>query len=165
MEEYKIANYYGLEYKIFSDGRIIGPQRGLIKQRMNDDGYMEVTLGTTENRHAGMRVHRIVAEQFIPNPENLPEVNHIDFDRTNNSVENLEWISHIDNVRHSSSAGRYKTHAGEKNGRAKLTWEIVEQIRKDYRSGFRIFEISEKYSVKQSTVGNIVHNHTWVHKL
>lgn len=49
--DFKIANYYGLNYKIFSDGTIVGPERGIVKQRENDDGYMEVTLGTTKNRH------------------------------------------------------------------------------------------------------------------
>ena len=46
--DFKIANYYGLNYKIFSDGTIVGPERGIVKQRENDDGYMEVTLGTQE---------------------------------------------------------------------------------------------------------------------
>lgn len=76
--DFKIANYYGLNYKIFSDGTIVGPERGIVKQRENDDGYMEVTLGTTKNRHSRVKVHRVIAEQFVPNPLGLPEVNHMD---------------------------------------------------------------------------------------
>lgn len=164
MSEYKIANYYGLNYRIYSDGRIMGPKRGFIKQRKNSDGYFEVTLGRAKCRHARVRVHRLVAEQFIPNPNNLPEVNHIDFDRTNNDVSNLEWVSHLDNVRHSSSQGRYNVRYGDKNGRAKLNWEIVDMIRSDYSNGMRIADIAKKYSAKQSTVGNIVHFNTWTKK-
>ena len=48
MSEYKIANYYGLNYRIYSDGRIMGPKRGFIKQRKNSDGYFEVTLGRND---------------------------------------------------------------------------------------------------------------------
>lgn len=47
------------------------------------------------------KVHRLVAEAFIPNPDNLPEVNHIDFDRTNNHKDNLEWVSRAHNIKHS----------------------------------------------------------------
>lgn len=48
----KKAEYYGLEYEIFEDGTIVGPKRGILKQRKNKDGYMEVTLGTAQNRHS-----------------------------------------------------------------------------------------------------------------
>ena len=92
--DFKIANYYGLNYKIFSDGTIVGPERGIVKQRENDDGYMEVTLGTTKNRHSRVKVHRVIAEQFVPNPLGLPEVNHIDYNRKNNNANNLEWTTH-----------------------------------------------------------------------
>lgn len=56
----------------------------------------------------------MVAEAFIPNPDNLPEVNHKDYDRTNNTVSNLEWSTHADNVIYSSHAGHY-SHFGEDN--------------------------------------------------
>jgi hypothetical protein len=63
------------------------------------NGYHQVTL---QNGHLGVKpklyyVHRLVAEHFIPNPDNLPEVNHKDWDITNNHVSNLEWISLVDN--------------------------------------------------------------------
>lgn len=157
----KLGTYWGLQYTIFEDGTIVGPKRGILKQRENKDGYMEVTMGTLDQRHACVRVHRLVAEQFIPNPKKLPEVNHIDYNRKNNHVSNLEWCTHKDNVKHSSSAGRYRCHNGEKNGRAKLTKETVKLIRKDYESGKTIADIGRKYSVPWSTVNNIVKGITW----
>lgn len=79
----------------------------------NTDGYLQCKL-CSNGTHITVRVHRLVAEHFIPNPENLPEVNHIDYDRKNNIVANLEWSTHIDNVRHSSKIGKYKRY-GESN--------------------------------------------------
>ena len=53
-------------------------------------------------------MHRLVCEEFIPNPDNLLEINHKDFNRTNNCVDNLEWVSHVDNIKYSADRGRYK---------------------------------------------------------
>lgn len=68
----------------------------------NGNGYLIVGLAKNqqgENRY----VHRLVAETFIENQENLPEVNHIDFDKHNNAIDNLEWVSRIENIHHSIS--------------------------------------------------------------
>ena len=53
-------------------------------------GYLSVAIGSKQSRKL-YKVHRLVAEAFIPNPDNLPQVNHIDEDKSNNKVENLEW--------------------------------------------------------------------------
>lgn len=158
---YKRANYYGLDYLIYNDGTIIGPERGELKQRVNHDGYMEVTLGTLTNRHSRVKVHRIVAEQFVPNPNGYPEVNHIDFNRANNVASNLEWTTHQANVEHSSRQGHYKRHAGEDNGRAKTNWETVRAIRKEYTMTPDIPALAAKYHMSRSTMDNIVKGYTW----
>lgn len=69
--------------------------------------YKEVTVGTNEQGRKAKRVHRIVAECFIPNPLILPEVNHKDLNRENNHVENLEWCTHQDNIEYSRNLGSY----------------------------------------------------------
>lgn len=161
-ENKKVANYYGLDYTVYSDGRIEGPERGFLKQRKNQDGYMEVTLGVTENRHSRVKVHRIIAEQFVPNPFGLPEVNHLDCDRSNNNADNLEWCTHQQNVKYSADKGNYKRHMGEENGRAKLTWNIVWRIRNEYSDGKSIAEMSKENNIPYSTVCSIVHNKTWI---
>lgn len=66
--------------------------------------YMQVSLWK-ENKGLNLYVHRLVAEAFIPNPTNLPEVNHIDGNRQNNCVENLEWVSRLSNVHHAINTG------------------------------------------------------------
>ena len=87
--------------------------------KTNSDGYKVVCLQMCGTKRY-VSVHRLVAEAFIPNPNKYSEINHKDYDRTNNCVNNLEWITHIDNVRHSSNIGRYSVcKIGNKNGKSK----------------------------------------------
>lgn len=113
MVEEKIINVNGIDYIVSSDGHVYGTinyARGRyhqeIKQRLNADGYMVITTGKTGKRRLAS-VHRLVAQAFIPNPNNLPEVNHKDCDRTNNCVENLEWCTHTENIRYSIKMGNH----------------------------------------------------------
>lgn len=87
--------------------------------KIDKDGYRTVTLSIDGNDKT-FKVHRLVAQAFIPNPNNLPEVNHIDLDRSNNFVNNLEWCIHSDNIKHSQDAGKYIIgNTGTNNGRSK----------------------------------------------
>lgn len=77
--------------------------------------YLSVTIhqqGKTKN----FLVHRLVAKYFVPNPDNKPQVNHIDFNHLNNQADNLEWVTAKENHTHSVNAGRitYKTQLGNK---------------------------------------------------
>ena len=67
---------------------------------LTNRGYIRVCL-SKDKTVKQVHVHRLVAEAFIPNPDNLPQVDHIDGDKTNNKVENLRWISHSENCRKS----------------------------------------------------------------
>ena len=69
------------------------------------NGYLQVTLCVDGERHHRL-VHRLVAEAFIPNPNNMEQVNHINFDRADNRLENLEWCTASENTLHSERAGR-----------------------------------------------------------
>ena len=80
-------------------GRIYDKQLkgGIIKQHMHSNGYKVVCL-TKDGKSKTVFVHRIVAMAFLPNPENLPCINHKDEDKTNNFLENLEWCTHQYNM-------------------------------------------------------------------
>lgn len=89
----------------------ICPYKGAELKPVNrSHGYLGVMLyGKGGHKKRGFKtfsIHRLVAEAFIPNPNNLPEVNHIDEDKTNNRVENLEWISHINNTHYGTAIKR-----------------------------------------------------------
>ena len=70
----------------------------LLKQELTNRGYLRVSLSKDKTVKGG-HVHRLVAEAFIPNPDNLPTVDHIDGNKLNNCVENLQWLSYKDNTR------------------------------------------------------------------
>jgi hypothetical protein len=93
-------------YIITNDGKVYNSRRKLyLTLKKHVTGYTGVSL-SNENENKSFNVHRLVALLFLDNPNNYPEVNHIDFDKTNNKVENLEWISCSDNIKHNFS--KYK---------------------------------------------------------
>lgn len=106
-----VRGYEGL-YKVSDDGEVYSLHKkgfnGLYKMKKEVDvcGYYRVAL-CKNGKHIRKRVSRLVAEAFIPNPDNKEIVNHIDYDRKNNNVRNLEWCTQKENVIHSTSARRY----------------------------------------------------------
>ncbi len=106
-----------------------------------------------------------MAECFLPNPNNLPEVDHLDSDRMNASVDNLEWVSHSENIKRAYARGNHIGRAtGEKNIKSRLNRELVEQMRMDYWFYSRsVSEIAAKYGIPWSTAGNAVKGYTWKH--
>lgn len=77
-----------------------------MNKRINSNGYETCKL-SKDGKSRYYFVHRLVADAFIPNPLGLSDVNHIDFNRKNNCIDNLEWISHKDNVHYSISEGHH----------------------------------------------------------
>jgi len=98
-------------------GEIRSSHMRLLKHKINYSGYHQVTLyNKVLNKKGYKRVHRLVAEACIPNPLNLPSLNHIDEDKSNNHMSNLEWCSHQYNKEYSSCKTEYileNTNTGE----------------------------------------------------
>lgn len=161
MEHWKEFEFGGLSYKVSDHGNIIGARGRKLSQRKNNDGYMVVTLGIAGQRTMA-RVHRIVAECFIPHDVALNEVNHIDFNRANNCVENLEWTTHSENVRYSYASGR---HIGslqrERNGRALLKESDIPKIKAMIADGVSNINTGKRFGVAPSTIWNIKAGNTW----
>ena len=118
-------------YLVTNTGRI--RRDGSTKDHSTRDhnGYLITDLYSQGNRET-VRVSRLIAEEFIPNPDNKPEVNHIDGNKHNNNVSNLEWVSKKENVRHAWDNGLAKPSygmQGKKNpnaGRKGKPFRIVE---------------------------------------
>ena len=87
------------EYEVSTWGRIFNTRTGkYLRPQVHDKGYLRVDLfGNGIRKHC--KIHRLVAEAFIPNPNNLPQINHIDGNNQNNSISNLEWVTNEENAR------------------------------------------------------------------
>lgn len=125
-----IPGYEGL-YKVSPCGTIFSTVKNVSKKPIkNWAGYMRVQL-YDNNKSKIYSVHRIVAQVFIPNPNNLPEVNHIDHDRSNNKVENLEWCTRSQNAKHSFTRPDRKKarHWKDKPGKLHPNSKPLERIK------------------------------------
>lgn len=113
-EEFVDIKDYDGRYKIGSKGTVIGVSRSkdnrynnkqwILKQYEDKNGYMYVTLQKDKKRKT-IKVHRLVGEHFIPNLENKRTINHIDGNKHNNTVENLEWATYKENQQHAIRTG------------------------------------------------------------
>ncbi len=159
----KKINICGAVYEITSEGEVFGAYGQPISIRPNSDGYASFTAGKKGNR-TREKVHRLVAELFIPNPNNLPEVDHLDGNRMNPSKDNLEWVTHEENIQRAHKKGSYKgRYVGQDNPKAKLNENLVMQLRSEYKAGASVKELCDKYGYPWNTIGNAVKGYTWGH--
>lgn len=92
-----VKNYEGL-YAVTEDGQVWSYRRQrFMKLSKEHDGYLVVNL-SRDGKCIQFKVHRLIAQAFIPNPENKPEINHRDEDKSNNCVDNLEWATRKENI-------------------------------------------------------------------
>ena len=118
---------------------------------------------TKDGKRRQHQVHRLVAQAFIPNPDNLPFVNHKDCDPTNNHVSNLEWCTAKQNSIHAYQKGRWTppNQAGSKNANSKLTEANVVQIRAMYTEVKNCSEIARRFKVNPKTINMIINGKRW----
>lgn len=164
MEEiWKTMIYQGKEYSDFevsNIGRMRNVLTGTIyKQSVNSTGYysVRVTLGSRDKKKS-FRIHKAVAETFVPNPENKPDVNHKDGNRLNNNAYNLEWSTEKENTRHAWDTGLALPRKGSKSPSSKLTDEQVKYIREHYIAGDKEFgrhALAKKFNVHYKTIADI----------
>lgn len=126
-EEWREIKGFNGEYWVSSNGRVknINTNR-IFSGRYDGAGYKAVTL-----KGKDYNVHRLVALAFLDNPNKLPHINHIDEDKTNNNVENLEWCSISDNVKHSIYKQCCKVKQITKDGELVKVWDSFYQINRE----------------------------------
>lgn len=107
MQKWKKIDRFDGKYSISDSGEVRNDSTGkMLKQSIHVNGYCVVGIYNKEKKQTShYRVHRLVAEAFIPNPDNKEIVNHIDGNKHNNSVENLEWNTSSENVNHAFKTG------------------------------------------------------------
>lgn len=144
-------NQFG-KYKLFKE----------IKPYKNEKGYLRVGL-SKNNKRIIKKMHRLVAETFLVNPDNLPEVNHIDGNKQNNRVDNLEWCTHQQNVIHSWKNNLSKVKIGsenhaskkvkqyDKDGRLVKEWECMNDVQREL--GINASHIGDVCRGRRKTAG------------
>lgn len=175
-----IPGYEGL-YSVTENGRVwshpkttaVGSNGGIRKDGGRWLNLIRVTQRTAHQRvylHAngktfGLLVHRAVALAYLPNPHDLPHINHKDGDPTNNHVENLEWCDAAANARHAVANGLTKMpkQTGTANSQSKLTESTVREIRTAHTVGESCAAIARRLSLNPKTVWDIVHCKRWSH--
>lgn len=153
-----VKGYEG-RYDITTEGQVWSEYKGMwMKPSVTEKGYLTVELRKCGMRYKA-RIHRLVAEAFIPNPDNLPEINHKDGNKQNNSVENLEWCTRSANMKHAYETGLETVKYGANHHRSKLTQEQADYIRKVYKKRDPIFggnALAKRYGVSLDTIMNVI---------
>lgn len=148
-------------YLISNLGRIYSVKRNIaMKTRFNKQGYEVITL-YIDNKMFNCSVHRLVAISFVNNPFSLPQVNHIDGNKQNNTYTNLEWCTASENNQH---AFDLKLRiSGERHHKAKLTVEDVKEIRLLLAKGYSHRYLTRLFPVGRSTITKIANGEIWKH--
>lgn len=140
----------------FKNTKILRKYKGrIIKPRDNGNGYMSITLGKNYRDY----VHRIVAKAFLKKPIGKNYVNHKNGIKSDNNVNNLEWVTASENQLHSKNIGLSKI--GEKHSQSKLSNADVIFIRNNYHLGTPF--LSKKFKVARPTICKIAHGYSRKH--
>ena len=144
-------------FAVSSLGRVLSKRSGRILKTHPSNGYdcFATKIGGRCGQNVLFRVHRLVAETFVPNLFNKPFVNHIDGNKKNNNFKNLEWVTAKENSIHARDSGLLNLKIGFESPHAKLTREDVDYIRDYFVPRDKVFgarALGRKFGVAHSTI-------------
>lgn len=165
---YQVSNYGNVKslYQEYYGGHgkkqlIIRPEK-LMALNKNNHGYIQVTL-CKDGKYKSKKVHRLVLEAFTINPEYKPQVNHINGNKIDNHLDNLEWCTSKENIVHGIETLHNKRACGEKQHLAKLNDELVIELRNKMKNGISPYKLAPEYGLDVRTIYRIKNNETWRH--
>ena len=142
-----IINNEKTQYEVNQKGQIYNTKtKKFLKGHISNTGYISVRL-TINGIKKGFSLHRLIAETFIPNPNNLPIVNHIDGNKTNNNVSNLEWTTYSQNVVHAYETGLNSKATGKRN-KIDISVENDENWKQYLDTNYYVSKFGRVYNVK-----------------
>jgi len=150
-----VLSLFDGKYEVAEDGKIFSNvgKRKELKGKISKYGYRMIVLNVNGKKLYPL-LHRLIAEAFIPNPNNLPEVNHKDGNKLNNIVDNLEWVTTKQNLIHARDKGLLPT--------TKINMDIANRIRELYKTEkYSHSELGELFGLKHSQIGYIIQNKRW----
>ena len=146
--------YQDSPYQVSTLGRVKG-HRGQILKSTERNGYLRFSMYDNSKKRQ-VSIHRLVAETFIDNPQNKPIINHINGIKSDNRVENLEWVTYSENITHALENGL------KGYGQRKIDIEIVKEIRKKYKKGiYGYLKLSKEYDIPVTTIRFIIFEKTY----
>lgn len=157
MKQYKDTPYF-----ITEDGRLFRDGKEL-STSLTNKGYKNLKLSLNGIRKH-LAVHRAVAEIYVPNPNNLPQVDHLDGNKLNNHYTNLEWVTNQENRDRALENGLHKVGVDCYNN--KFTEDDIRYIRSNFKSGdseFGCSGLAKKFNTNPSRIHKIVNYKTWKH--
>ena len=136
--------------------------KAIKSQYVSSTGYYLVSI-SKNNKSKPHKVHRMLAKAFIPNPNEYGCVNHIDGDKLNNNLSNLEWVNHLQNMQHAFRTGLVN-NSGVRNGMAVLNDEKAAEIKRMLKEGkMSQQKIADSFGVSRGCVLKIHIGETWRH--
>ena len=150
-------------YYITDDGKVWSERtQKFLSFQYDKNGYVKVQMRSTDNKSHRYSVHRLVLENFKPveNMENL-QVNHIDGNKQNNKLDNLEWCTPSENQKHAFKMGLQKARTGEKSNLSKLTEQDVKKFFELRSQGLTQKEIGNILGCSDSNISAILRGKSW----
>jgi hypothetical protein len=165
MKKQVILNGEPLHYYIYDDGRVYTTLRKkFMTPSTSNSGYLRIKVFDTNGKPKLVFVHRLVAEAFIPNPDNKPQVNHIDGNKKNNTVENLEWVTAQENSVHAFNTGLRHGRKGKDCAATKWPEETIIRICELLSENkYTDKEIAQITNTNRALVISIRMGTTWAH--
>lgn len=162
IEEWKVIEGFS-NYLISNLGNVKSLHfNKLLKQFNHRDGYKNVYIYLNNKKFTKL-VHRLVGLNFINNPDSYKEINHIDGNKKNNTIYNLEWSTRSLNIKHAFKMKLKLPKLGEENNKHKLKECDIIEIRQLRLNGETLTKIAEKYNVSAANIDYIVRYKTWKH--
>lgn len=158
------GEYFGDTHEISSNGILRNTvSKKELRKNVNKQGYLTTVISRGRKRKIAVKIHRAVAENFLERIDGKEYINHIDGDKNNNNVENLEWCTPSENTKHAIDNGLLKYKSGCEIYNSNLMEDDVRNIRIMLKKGQRQCDIAKTYNVSHDVIYHIAHNKTYKH--